>query len=477
MTSLWTSTVSLPEHPPLDGDCRTDIAVIGGGLTGVLTAWLLRREGAGTLLLESDRVGGGQTAGTTAKLTAQHGLRYHRLTEALGRDTAQKYAKSQLEAVEWLRQLVKTEGIACDFRDCAACLYATGDPAPLDAEYNACRDLGMEVYRAGDSELPFPAQVLGLRRQARFHPLKLVEHLARDLDIREGTRVLDVDGGRVLTDHGTVTAQQVVFACHYPFLNVPGFFFARMHQERSYVLALEGATELADCYLGVDPGGLSLRSWGRFLLLGGGSHRTGDNQEGGKYNSLRQAAHQFWPGCREVTTWSAQDCVPMDGMPFIGRYTEHRPEWLVATGFQKWGMTAAVTAARTLAALALGRTPPEGTDIFSPSRFHVAASAGQLAEDAAFSILGLSRRVLEPGRVDAEALSPGHGGVAELGGKKVGAYRDEGGTLHTVPLKCPHMGCQLEWNPDEKSWDCPCHGSRFDCRGRLLDGPAQTDLR
>ena len=183
MTSLWTGTVNLPAYPALDGDCWTDIAVIGGGLTGLLTAWLLRREGAGTLLLE-----------------AEHGLRYRRLTDTLGRDIAQTYARSQLESVAWLRQLVTEEGIDCDFRDCDACLYTTGDPAALDAEYDACRDLGMEVYRAGDSELPFPAQVLGLRGQARFHPLKLASYLTREGNIREHTRVLDVKGTTVLTE-------------------------------------------------------------------------------------------------------------------------------------------------------------------------------------------------------------------------------------------------------------------------------------
>ena len=456
MTSLWTGTANLPAYPALDGDCRTDIAVIGGGLTGLLTAWLLRREGAGTLLLEAGHLCGGQTAGTTAKLTAQHGLRYRRLTDTLGRDIAQRYARSQLESVAWLRQLVTEEGIDCDFRDCDACLYTTGDPASLDAEYDACRDLGMEVYRAGDSELPFPAQVLGLRHQARFHPLKLTSYLAREGNIREHTRVLDVDGTTVLTDHGTVTAGQVIFACHYPFLVLPGLFFARMHQERSYVLALEGAFRPENCYLGIGPGGLSLRSWGNYLLLGGGGHRTGDHPAGSGYEPLRQAARRLWPGCREVTAWSAQDCVPMDGMPFIGRYSAHHQDWLVATGFQKWGMTAAVTAARTLTALALDRDQPDGADIFSPTRFHAAASAGQLVRDAGRSLQGLGRQALDPGRT--------------------GARRDAAGRLHTVPLKCTHMGCRLTWNPEERTWDCPCHGSRFDCQGRLLDGPARKDL-
>ena len=166
----------------------------------------------------------------------------------------------------------------------------------------------------------------------------------------------------------------------------------------------------------------------------------------------------------------------MDGVPYIGQFSESRPDWLVATGFQKWGMSSSVVAAEILSALALGQAPIADGAVFSPHRFQAGASAKQLAGDAACSIRGLGRRVLEPGRVSAEDLPAGHGGVVDLDGEKMGVYRDESGELFAVPIKCPHLGCQLEWNPDEKSWDCPCHGSRFDYQGRLLDGPAQTDL-
>ena len=166
----------------------------------------------------------------------------------------------------------------------------------------------------------------------------------------------------------------------------------------------------------------------------------------------------------------------MDGVPYIGQYADSRPDWLVATGFQKWGMSSSVVAAEILSAMALGQTPPADSAVFAPHRFKAGASTHQLAEDAACSLKGLSKRFLEPGRIPADHIPPGHGGVAEVDGEKLGVYRDEKGELHTVVPKCPHMGCQLEWNPDEKSWDCPCHGSRFDIYGRLLAGPAQTDL-
>ena len=164
----------------------------------------------------------------------------------------------------------------------------------------------------------------------------------------------------------------------------------------------------------------------------------------------------------------------MDGIPFIGQYAENRPDWLVSTGFQKWGMSTSMATANILSSMALGEHPPH--NVFTPQRFAVAASAKQLADDTIHSVRGLGRRFLEPGRIPAEDLPAGHGGVVDIDGEKLGVYRDETGELFAVSVKCPHLGCQLEWNPDEKSWDCPCHGSRFDVQGRLLDGPAQTDL-
>lgn len=476
MESIWTKTVSLPAFPPLEGDHHADVAVIGGGLAGMLTAAALAREGAEVIVLEANRLGTGQTAGTTAKLTAQHGLKYRALTKSLGPETAGQYARCHLAGVEHLRRLVKEWSIDCDFRDCTAFLYAVGVPGPLEEEYEACRALGMDVFLTRDTELPFSAMALGLRNQARFHPLKLLSALAEGVTVYEHSRVLSVEDRTVRTQQGSVTAGTVIFTCHYPFINVPGYYFARQHQERAYMLALEGVPPLNNCYLGVDGDRLSLRPWGQTLLLGGGVHRTGENREGGKYALLERAAHRYWPQCRITARWSAQDAMPMDGMPYLGVYAESRPHWLVATGFQKWGMSTSVVAAEVLRDLALGRTPPADTAVFSPQRFHAGASARQLAEDMSQAVRGLSRRLLTPGRIPVEDLPDGHGGIVEIDGENFGVYRDQDGQIHAVPAKCPHLGCQLEWNPDELSWDCPCHGSRFDVDGRLLEGPAQTDL-
>jgi len=475
MRSIWNQSALLPRFPALEGHRTADTVIIGGGMAGILTAYLLQQEGQDVAVVEANRIGNGQTAGTTAKLTAQHGLIYSRLTSTLGPETAGQYARMNQTAVARLRHLVQAQHIDCDFQDCTAFLCAASDPAPLEAEYAACQALEMDVFLTQDTELPFPAQALGLRHQAQFHPLKLLAALAEDLTIFEHSRVLEVEDQLVRTASGSISAETIIFACHYPFVNAPGYYFARQHQERSCVLALEGIEPLQNYYLGIDDG-LSFRSWGNILLLGGSGYRTGENRQGGQYERLEQIAKRHWPHRRILCRWSAQDCIPMDGIPYIGRYAESRPHWLVATGFQKWGMSTSVAAAETLRDLALGRAPAPDSTVFSPQRFHASASAKQLAEDSLHAVRGLGRRLLEAGRIPAEDLPAGHGGIVELDGEKLGVYRSERGELLAVSVKCPHLGCQLEWNPDEKSWDCPCHGSRFDVYGHLLDGPAQTDL-
>lgn len=476
MESLWTQTATVSPFPPLDSHLETEVAIIGGGLAGILTADALRQAGADVIVLEADRVGSGQTAGTTAKLTAQHGLKYQQLIQDLGPDAARQYAAANLLAVKHLQTLVQTRAIDCAFQNCTAFLYAVEAPGPLQAEYDACRSLGMDVFLTSNTELPCSAQALGLRHQAQFHPLKLLYALAKDLTLFEQSRVLEVDGHTVRTERGTVTAKKIIFTCHYPFINMPGYYFLRQHQERSYVLALEEAAPFENYYLGIDGEKLSFRPYGNTLLLGGSGHRTGENRAGGNYEQLMRAAQRHWPNCRVTGRWSAQDCIPMDGVPYIGQYAESRPDWLVATGFQKWGMSSSVAASMILSDLAQNRTPMPEAAVFSPHRFHPGASATQLTDDTIHAVRGLGRRLLEPGRISAVNLPVGHGGVVEIDGEKVGAYRDENGELWAVSIKCPHLGCQLEWNPAEKSWDCPCHGSRFNPYGHLLGGPATADL-
>jgi len=474
--SLWHKTDELAPHMSLNGDMCVDVAVIGAGLTGILTAHYLTEAGLKTIVLEAARLGSGQTGNTTAKITSQHGLIYHRLIEQFGKEKAQQYAAANQWAIEEYAKLIESRGIDCDFCRYPAYLYSKVERQALEKEFSAADTLGISATLCRDSALPFPIKAaLRFENQACFHPLKFLSAMADTVELYEDTRVKRVDGHCLITDRGRIQADHVVFACHYPFVNIPGYYFMRIHQERSYVLALENAQELHGMYLGIDGDGLSFRNQGKLLLLGGGGHRCGENSAGGQYEKLREAAKSFWPAYKEQAHWSAQDCMTLDGIPYIGRFSESTPDWYVATGFQKWGMSSAMVSAKIIRDLILNGDSP-WAQVFSPQRFKPTVSAKALMEETAQAAKGLGRRIIIPPSKELKALPKGHGGIVEYQGEKLGAYKNEKGELFIVYARCPHLGCQLEWNPDEKSWDCPCHGSRFDYEGRLLDNPAQSGL-
>ena len=478
MESIWRKNVVIPERPFLSDSIEVDAAVIGGGLAGVLTAKFLEDAGLTAVVLEADRIGSGQTQNTTAKITSQHGLIYAKLLESSGAGLAGQYARANQNAIEAYEKLILEQKIDCGFKRLPAYLYSSQVEGAkiLQKEAAAAKRLGLPAAYLNETSLPFRvAGALRFDGQAQFHPLRFLAAVSGNLRVYEQTRVLRVEDHTLVTNGGRVQAKYIVFACHYPFPNMPGYYFMRMHQERSYVLALEKAQQLDGMYLGVDSDGLSFRNSDELLLLGGGKHRTGENRPGGKYKMLRQKAAALWPESKEVASWSAQDCMTLDGIPYIGPFSEKTPHWYVATGFGKWGMTSSMVAAQLLRDQITGRDSSDAA-VFSPLRFTPSASAKNFMTDSMHAVRDLSRRVFAPPRARLDELPPGHGGVVEYDGKKVGVYKDDNGEVYIVSIKCPHLGCQLEWNPDEKSWDCPCHGSRFDYMGRLLDNPAQENL-
>ena len=443
MASIWTTETTIRKRDSLPGDLQIPAVVIGAGLTGILTAYFLQQAGISTIVLE-DRIGSGQTKNTTAKITSQHSLIYDHLIQTFGRESAAAYAQANETAISDYEQLIREKGIACDFVKCPACLYSRSEKMLLQQEAAAAASVGIQASFATDSELPFhTAGVVRFENQARFEPLPFLASIAEEITVYEKTRVLKVEGSHVLTDRGCVTAGHIIFAAHYPFLNVPGYYFARMYQKRSYVLALEGTPLLEAMYLGIDPDGLSFRSQRGKLLLGGCGHRTGSNRQGGQYEMLREAAKSLYPGCIETAHWSAQDCMTLDGLPYIGRFSRRMPDWYLATGFGKWGMTSAMASARILTALITGHDCPQAA-VFSPQRHFTFRAAREFVFHTMHTAVGLTKHLLP-------------------------AHNDK-----FIP-NCPHMGCRLEWNPEEETYDCPCHGSRFQQDGRLMDGPAQTD--
>lgn len=472
MASIWQKTAVLTPRPKLTKDIRAEVAVIGAGLTGILLADRLQKAGKKVVVLEARRIGSGQIAGTTAKITAQHGLIYRDLIDKLGKTQARLYAQGHREAIRQYEQLVRERQIDCDFQLCRSFLYSRSDTAALKEEADAARLLGLHAHFTETVPLPISAAgAVCFEDQAIFHPLRFLEALASELTIYENTPVLSLENTRLRTDHAVVTADDIVFACHFPFVNFPGLYFARMHQERSCVLALQtGQPPMRDMYYSIDPNGFSLRPFREYVLFGGESYRTGTGT-GGHYAALKQAAAQWFPDAKIAAMWSAQDAIPARGIPYIGRFSAGHINWFVASGYRKWGMTTAMVAATLIGDMICCRENLM-EDLYAPDEFS-ARELPQIFSDTCRSAASILSHVLPKRQRSKRSLSAGEGAVV---GWCRGAYRGRDRRLYTVTLRCPHLGCKLHWNREEKIWECPCHGSRFDRHGRCIDGPAQRDI-
>ncbi len=476
MSSIWTDDVEIKERKALHENIHVNTVIIGAGMAGVLTAHFLQQNGVECIILEGDRIAGGQTKNTTAKITSQHALKYNKLTEKFGKEKAKQYADANQKAISIFFQIAKSENISCMIEEQPAYLYSKSNYEQIEKEYYASVNLGINADLCEITTLPFKTvPALRFNYQAQFHPLRFIQGIAEKLVVYENTKIISVEENVIQTRNNTVTADNIIITTHYPFVNVPGYYFLRMHQERSYVIALENAPNLNGMYYGIDTDSLSLRNSGKYLLLGAGNHRTGENSEGGKYEILRKYAKEYFSEAHETAFWSAQDCIPLDGVPYIGNYSASTPHMFVATGFQKWGMTSSMVSAMVIADLIQGK--PHPYEIFSPQRFNISASAKQLYEDGIQSIKGLTNEILHIPDETINQLTKGHGGIVEYDNKKIGVYKNEAGEAFIVSTRCTHLGCQLEWNPDELSWDCPCHGSRFDYKGNLIDNPALKNLK
>ena len=429
--SIWTKTAELPRFPALSGAAKTDVLIIGGGMAGLLCAYELKQAGVDCLMIEAGRIGGGITSGTTAKITSQHGLCYRKLVKTFGPEIARGYWSANQGALARYRELAQE--FPCDFETKDNFIYTLDDTAALDEELEALHAAGIPAELIHRPNLPIPtAGAVAFRDQAQFHLGKFLAGIAKNLNIRENTRAFQIEKGRVWTNRGCIRAKKIIVATHFPIWNRWGLYFMKQYQSRSHVLALEGVKGLEGMYLDGSGNGLSFRSYGDTLLLGGGSHRTGKESAG--WEPLSEFARAHYPGSREVARWAAQDCMTLDGVPYIGRYSPHTPWLYVATGFNKWGMTGSMVSAQLLRDLILGKGNPYA-HIFAPSR-------SMLHPQLAVNIWDSMVHLLKP----------------------------------TSP-RCPHLGCALEWNPWEHSWDCPCHGSRFTEKGELLDNPAKRNLK
>ena len=476
MESVWSAECTIPEREALAGDLKTDTVIIGGGLTGILTAYMLKERGVDAVVVEKKRIAGGVTKDTTAKITIQHSLIYDKLINEFGQHKAQLYASANNAALQKYKECITQKNIDCNFEELPAYVYSLEQTDRLQAEAAAAEALGIRAEVTDKTALPFAVKgALKFYGQAQFQPLAFIKAIAQDLMVFENTKSTGVEEDTVFTDKGKITAKHIVMAAHYPFVNMPGYYFMRMHQERSYIIALEHAQQLDGMYICADDEVFSFRNYKDLLLLGGGGHRTGKRSEESSYEKLRKVAGQWYPQAQEKYHWSAQDCMTLDEVPYIGEFSSSTPNMYVATGFNKWGMTSAMVSAMLLADKITG-TKNEWEEMFTPQRFSVTASTGNLLKEGAQAVSGLTKQQFQIPKEDLQHLQNGQGGIVEYNGEKVGVYKDEDGRIFMVETQCSHLGCQLEWNSDELTWDCPCHGSRFDYKGDVINNPAINNL-
>lgn len=428
--SLWLKKTKLPGFPKLEQDLNVDVLIIGGGMAGILCAHQLHEQGASYALIESNQILGGITGRTTAKITSQHGFCYSALLKKFDEKTAKGYYQANQEAICRYEKI--SARIDCDFSRMDNYIYEAQATGKAKREMEALRMLGIQADYI--RELPLPIKTFGAVRfcdQAQFDPMRFAAGIVPDLRIYEHTKAKEFIGNTVLTEQGKIHAEKIIVTTHFPMLNKHGGYFLKLYQQRSYVLALENAGNVEGMYLGEGTNGLSFRNAGDLLLLGGGGHRTG--KKGGGWAPLEAAARLYYPNAKVRYRWATQDCMTLDGIPYIGPYSPDTPGLYVATGFNKWGMTSSMVSAMILTDLVAGRKNLYAP-IFTPARTILRSQLFKNAGETTWNIL-----------------------------------------RPTVP-RCPHLGCALHWNQEEHSWDCTCHGSRFTQEGQLLNGPATGDL-
>lgn len=430
MKSLWYEHIDRFDFPTLKNDIETEALIIGGGIAGILTAYFLQEKGVPYVLVEKDKICSQTTGSTTAKITFQHGLIYDKLLRSAGIEKAKIYLQANKAAFEQYAKLCKN--IDCDYEIKDNYVYSRYNRKKLEDEIAALSQIG---YNAALKEnLPLPISTVGavcFENQAQFHPLKFLFSIAKNLKIYENTFVREMIGTTAVTDNGKIQADKVIVTTHFPFINKHGSYFLKLYQHRSYVIALENAQNVGGMFVDESQTGLSFRNYREFLLLGGGGHRTGKN--GGNWNELREFAKNNYPNGVEKYFWAAQDCMSLDHIPYIGRYSKSTLDLYAASGFNKWGMTGAMLSAMLLSDMVCGEHN-DFEEVFSPSRNMIKPQLFINGFESVTNLLTLSKK------------------------------------------RCPHLGCALKWNPDEHSWDCACHGSRFSEDGRVLDNPANGDL-
>lgn len=495
--SFWSDTTNHPSFDSLKEDVSTEVAVIGAGMVGILTAWLLAKKGKEVVLLEAERVANGVSAYTTAKVTSQHALLYQTLLKLHGKEKATAYYRANEEGLSFIRQTIQDLSIECDDEEKDAIVYATtqeGKHKVLN-EMKAYQTIGIEGYLSFD--IPnFPMEMtaaIAVPRQIQFHPVKFLQAVVQDFvrlggKIYEQTRAVEVKNKEkqeviVESDH-ILRADKVIIATHYPINDEKGLYFSRLKISRSYALLTETNVKLPlGMYINAETPSRSFRSvrgnnGEELLLIVGENHTTGRGKNMQQhYQKLQKFSKDVFKRKEVQYQWSTQDLTTPDKIPYIGKMNRLNEHILVATGFNKWGMAQGAFAAILLTQIIDKENSPY-KKLFDPTRSHLNPhTVMNLIKENSLVGKEIVSGKIAPDTKGYSDIALGEGALVTIQGERRGIYKDLEGKLYEINPTCTHMGCTVNWNEAEKTWDCPCHGSRFDKEGKVLEGPAVKPLK
>lgn len=494
MNSLWIDlNEKYDKFESLSKDLNTDVCIIGAGIFGLTCAYYLSKLGYHTVVLEKYKIGQKATGHTTGKITSQHGLFYDYLISSYGKKYAHDYLQANEQAIENIQTIIDNEKIKCDFERQNSYVYTTSkdELRAIKKEIKAVEDLGFPCEFVTKTGLPFEIEgAICFKNQAQFHPLKYLYGLANSISSHGGqiytdTTATDVeqDDDNCITFAGKykVRSKYVIMANHYPFINMPGFYFLKMYQSTSYLIAVDTKKKLFNgMYISSSEPVFSYRK-ARYqgkdlLLIGGGEHKTGQpTSYQDSYGILEQEAQRYYPDCEVLFRWNTRDCIPLDKIPYIGEYSASMPNVFLGTGFKKWGMTSSNVAANIIVDKICGKSNPYAY-VFDSHRLKPIKNHDEMKNMVVQSTNSLLLNKLRPANMNFDEVANNSGSIIEVNNEKVGIYKNNDGKVFAVKPFCTHLGCLLSWNDVDKTWDCPCHGSRFDFKGKNMYDPAFRDL-
>lgn len=495
MDSLWLDfNKKINQFTSLSNETKVDICIIGAGIFGLTCAYYLSNLGFKVVVLEKDDIGEKTTGHTTAKITSQHGLFYDYLINSYNKKFASDYLEANEKAITNIKYIVDKEKIKCDFEYQNSYVYTTNksELEYIKKEESAVESLDFPCEFVTKTGLPFKVEgAICFKNQAQFHPLKYLYGLCNAVSSHGGkiytnTVATDikknVDSTYIISANNyTVKSKFVIIATHYPFINFPGFYFAKMYQSTSYIIAVDTKKNLFNgMYINSSNPIFSYRTvkyqGKELLLIGGGDHKTGQPScYQDTYGILEQEAKKFYPNCEILYHWNTRDCVSIDKIPYIGQYSPFMPNVFVGTGFKKWGMTLSNIAANIIVNDICGKKN-KYKYLFNPSRLNPIKNRDEMKNILVQSTNSLLLNKLKSANIPFEKIQNNSGSIVEINNEKIGIYKKSEGEIYAVKPICTHLGCLLSWNDVDKTWDCPCHGSRFDYKGKNIYDPAFKDL-